>query len=665
MKLLKIEMENFRQFLGKHTIEFSTGKNNITIIQGQNGMGKTGIFRALMFGLYGEKYLPQDNQKDKIHLVNLNTLEQGEPVTSRVKVYIENNQETLIFVRSIQAIKYNNEITERMGEVYLDYISDSGDYHDRYETDEIKIEEIANRILDKKIKDFFFFDGEKIETLAKTDRKVKEEVKSGIIQLMQIDKLEKAINITSSLLRKESDKIRQASANIDLDNCNKEIVNIENKIKDKEEILELKEENLSAVINEIKEIKERLEQNKTIREISEKADSISREIENRSNTLNAYKIMLNKGSFPNGHKLIMKDFYRITKNKLKDKLIEQDELVPIEVLDTSLDTGFCVCCNTNLKNDINAREFIENAKSNHRRSELSHLMSNMISRMEDFEDKKEKIGEDLLETLKKINKEKKNIEKLNVDLDLLKDQIREHGREQDNLRYLESTLSEKESLQRNLNIEIGIYTQEIKNLEKKLDDLERKYNKLLKANSKNEYEAKRLEIIQNLNSGLKKIFEDYSLETREVLSKETSDIFKQLIDEKDLNLINQIKINEKYEIEVYEKNNIRITQDISQGQRQIVALSFVTSLAKTANKGTEEIEFPLFMDTPFGRISRQNRENLIKNIPDLTKQWILLLTDTELTDFERSIFESEGKVGKMYKIKQIKPGHSIIEEVRL
>ena len=61
MKLHKIELTNFRQFKGIQTIEFSHGpKENVSVIYGENGRGKTGIFRALMFCLYGDRSLSQD-----------------------------------------------------------------------------------------------------------------------------------------------------------------------------------------------------------------------------------------------------------------------------------------------------------------------------------------------------------------------------------------------------------------------------------------------------------------------------------------------------------------------------------------------------------------------------------------------------------------------------
>lgn len=56
MILEKLEMENFRQFRGKNCINFSNNSDkNITIVFGENGRGKTGIYRAIMYCLYGKR----------------------------------------------------------------------------------------------------------------------------------------------------------------------------------------------------------------------------------------------------------------------------------------------------------------------------------------------------------------------------------------------------------------------------------------------------------------------------------------------------------------------------------------------------------------------------------------------------------------------------------
>ena len=86
-------MNNFRQYYGKQTINFASEDRNITIIFGENGKGKTGIFRALMFALYNATHIQQDNPSEKIHLVNLRLLDEkpGTLCKASVTVLFEHN----------------------------------------------------------------------------------------------------------------------------------------------------------------------------------------------------------------------------------------------------------------------------------------------------------------------------------------------------------------------------------------------------------------------------------------------------------------------------------------------------------------------------------------------------------------------------------------------
>jgi len=54
MKLERITLENFRQFSGKQRLEFALDeKRRVTVIHGANGAGKTSLFLAINWCLYG------------------------------------------------------------------------------------------------------------------------------------------------------------------------------------------------------------------------------------------------------------------------------------------------------------------------------------------------------------------------------------------------------------------------------------------------------------------------------------------------------------------------------------------------------------------------------------------------------------------------------------
>lgn len=667
MKLISITLENFRQFYDKHRIEFANGDKNVTIVFGENGKGKTGIFRALVFGLFGEKYLAQDNNKDKIHLVNFLKLEEneGNAINASVKIKFEHKNNIYLIERIVQGYKIKNSIEERILEPKIYVIDKNGNFSNNIIEKEEEVQEIMNDIMDSKIKDFFLFDAEKIETLSKTDAKVKEEVKSVIVKLLQIDRLDKGIGILRSLYNKENKRIIERSSNLDLKTKETEIENKINHIKALEEKIEIKSENYNLCLKEIEEDERKLSENKEIKDLQEIIRSITDKRNDKLESLKYLKVSLKNEHFNQGHMIFMKDYYEGTKNYLNQIVINQKDLIPIEVVEKSLNEMVCACCKTNLKDIKEAYNNIIKINENYKRSELTPLITEINGTIHEFLNKKDEMLKNTEVKLKEIRKIKDIIEELNKEIDKYKDQIKEFANKELNLNEVEKNITLKKLELEKINNEIQKLKFELDFNNKELERLKRENSELMKKDVALKYERSKLDYISKMQESLEMIFTEYSGEMRENLMKETTKIFRKLIDIKDRNLIKEIKINDKYELEFYNWSEIKITQDLSQGQKQVMSLAFITALAKVASGGVENVNFPLFMDTPFGRISGNNRDNLIDNIPLLTSQWILLLTDTEFTINEEIKIKSTNKLGKWYKLDQIKPGQTNIVELDL
>lgn len=662
MKLKEISLTNFRQFYGDQTIEFSHGEKNITIIFGENGKGKTGIFRALMFGLYGSTHIQQDNPKERIHLVNFLALEENSnmPVEACVRVVFESFNKKYELERTVMGLKSGESIEERIQKVTLNIVDETGNYSADTITDTTEISRIMNSILDESIKDFFLFDAEKIETLAKSETKVREEVKKGIVKLLQIDKVEDAIGILKRLQKSEKRRVLDSSQNLDLNRKQNEIDELKQEIENLEEIITFKEENKASCTHEIQDIETRLAENEDVRKIQEKYTAAVEKKNIQARLAKSKKDQVKGELVQNGYNLVMKDSYPVVKAYLDQILVDQKDLVPIEVIEKSLREFKCACCSNDLRQHDDHLQHIKHLRNNYKRSELTPLISLISSNIHDFTLEEEDTIAAMKHKLAEFRKIKQGIEEINKELQMYEVEIADKAQEQENLKQLEATLKGKKNMLHDLGVEIESLKNQVAQKEKDLATKEKEFSRLLRENESLRIDSKVLQYIDDLKGQFDTVFNEYGDEMRMKLTLETTSIFKELIDHKDKELINRIDITEKFEIRVISWDGVDITQDISQGQRQVVALSFITSLAKVAAGGATDINFPLFMDTPFGRISGNNRDHLIDNIPGLTSQWILLLTDTELSKTEEMRFKATEKLGKWYKLEQISKGHSDI-----
>lgn len=268
----------------------------------------------------------------------------------------------------------------------------------------------------------------------------------------------------------------------------------------------------------------------------------------------------------------------------------------------------------------------------------------------------------LKNSLEKTEESAQEINDIEFEIQDIKETISNYNINRENLEFEERQKRDLSDTIPVLRFEIEKLIVDIREATNKLEGLDKDIEKEIKRESIIDYEYEKYEFMKNLNDKLEEVFSQYENKTKEQLGYATTKKFKQLIDYKDKSLVERVEINEKYELELFE-GDMNITADISQGQQMIVALSFITSLASLASNNLDRVDYPLFMDTPFGRLSRENRKNLIEKLPKVTKQWIPLLTDTDYTSYEKGIFDLEDRVGSTYKIVKLDSRRSEIRRI--
>ena len=85
MKIQSLTIQNFRPFHGEQTIEFSSSDGKmVTLFQGAMGAGKTRLFGAIQWCLYGEEDYDQERPASNGDIMN--SLAKREESTAETKV---------------------------------------------------------------------------------------------------------------------------------------------------------------------------------------------------------------------------------------------------------------------------------------------------------------------------------------------------------------------------------------------------------------------------------------------------------------------------------------------------------------------------------------------------------------------------------------------------
>src|SRR5690554_137390 len=96
MKIIKIEMKNFRQFYGDNELEFSQDpEKNVTLVHGENGVGKTTILNSIIWCLF-EKF-NSDFERPK-EIVSYEALSEGKN-KARVQLKFEHEGREYVALR--------------------------------------------------------------------------------------------------------------------------------------------------------------------------------------------------------------------------------------------------------------------------------------------------------------------------------------------------------------------------------------------------------------------------------------------------------------------------------------------------------------------------------------------------------------------------------------
>ncbi len=663
MKLHKIELFNFRQFKGTQIIEFSSSPTqNVSVVYGENGRGKTGIFRALMFCLYGDRSLSQDELRGEekrkgLILVNEVMLKKnkGKKIQASVTIEFSHNNQSFVIKRSISGLmKPNSSILQEYNQVELQLTDANGNTSPKESDPEIIKIQIQD-VLNSRLRDYFLFDGERIERLTRNTQERREEVRKGIRTLLDLDSMDLAIQGLNKLISKIEKDIKYKSTG-KLQKITEFIHELNSKIEELEtnqdyDIQESKrlDRHINKTSDLISENKETAEQEKKRQELIKTKQE--KEIE-RDQAKKELAEQLNNSCQLVASELIEQlhealDFHR-----------EKGELPPVirkEFIEKLLVAKQCICGTSLDHQHSSERENLLLFMKKHFKSGLGKESEEILYKLNRISGTTDLLSNAFNRLLMKSKKLNDEIDELNPKIKILDDELGEGGTNVDDL-IQERNKCEEDLIK--LKIEIDRRDDQIKDDKEKREKLRKEAAVLEKQqNHLRNLTAKR-DLTKNTMLELKGIYKKFADEIKIKLADESTKNFSRLADNETLKDIKTISIDDNYMLDILNWAGQRRLGEISAGQRQIVSLSFIMSLIQVAG----DLEVPLFMDTPFGRLSGKHRDHLIETIPEMASQWILLATDTEFTAVEANVLRETNSWGKIYELQKEEEGVTKIIE---
>ena len=640
MRIESIEIKNFRQ-LKNLKIEFpkknKSKQNDLHIIMGNNGVGKTNILNAITWCLYNdEMHLgDQDTASYRINdseVMNLrNRKENNGTVSVTLKISTENNPYPAIFKREQ---RFNIQEDSVFGLISTLTVTEFGPNGYEINSDPETTQYLVNKYAPISINEYIFFDGEHLEHYFQEGEKGN--IKDGINKLTQIDIIDRAIKAYQRYIKSEIDPLLR-------NNEDSLVASIQSKIEDKEDDIKKQKNIISEIKNQIstceqivKDSKNIIKGNENLPEKIKQLEEIEKEIkvlekEKKNKMLDLYtfcqKYYHDLALYP-----AYKQFYKYIKGQ--ENAGNLPPRIDKKLINEILQTHKCSICNTKLDNE--ALRFVKKIQECLEvSSEVSALLNQAMPVMEyhinnckEYKTNKEKIFHELDSIEEKIKNKNEAYKEINNYISSIP--------QPESITQAIIDLNEAKSDHNKLLISLGA---EQNILSSYKDDLEQLKKELQKATDNDE----QLKHIKNKKSYceqsqvlLEQIKKEILKECLKEMEDMTFEIFSKLIWKKDI--FKSVEISENFDFKLINKYNQQSLGSCSAAERALLALSFTLALQHSSNHDSM-----LFIDTPIGRVDKDNRDNFIHTLLDISKQKqvILTFTSTEYDDNVRALLHDQ------------------------
>ncbi|WP_448600552.1 AAA family ATPase [Thermoleptolyngbya sp.] len=632
MRLLSLQLHNFRQFYGTtpELVLAASANHKATVIHGNNGAGKTSLLNAFTWVLY-EKTTAAFASPDQ--LVNKRALAEAAvnvPVECWVELACEHGATRYRIRRACRAYRTETrEISQTRSELSLQYAGEDG----RWLSPDKGPEDEIGRILPVSLHQYFFFDGERIEQIVRSNKKA--EIAEATKVLLGVEVLTRAIRhlgearktLEKELERcgdPETQKLVQQKQNLEteLEQITQRQGEIESEIEDHKALRQ--------------EVANRLRELEAVGEVQKRRDALESQQQALQEALKQSQGRLKSAISTQGYTVLLTE--AIAQFRTLEQGLRQRGELPADikqqfVLDL-LERQRCIC-GTELKCDspeyLQVRSYLERAGL----ADVEETVIRMGAQMEAIDRQVPVFWKTVDEEQRKMGEMRQTLSRIETELDTIRDQLRSSPSE--DIRNLEKRHEEIDAKIESLSREQGENNQKIKDRDKQVEELRRQIEKHQATEERQAQTQRRIAATEEAIDRLKQVQTNVDRVFRSDLERRVKEIFQRIVV-----VPYTPRLTEKYELNLVESTTgqERLVA-ASTGENQVLSLSFIGAIIDRVKDWSRKDRpsqylmppdagnYPIVMDSPFGSLDETYRRQVARSLPTLANQLVVLVSKTQ------------------------------------
>jgi len=708
MYITRVSLNNFRIYYGENNLILPNDSNkNVFLVSGNNGFGKTTLLTSLVWGLYGKLMADVDEKfKKEIYDAggykkyaneNFNKMARAE-YESHSKNYNDTKLNALKTTSSIKLQEVLDDLKSRRSysvSVYITNIEVPGITCNNIEIirtyDSLKNEEVLKVLIDgkeneltkhvgeeifindfilpKEIAKFFFFDAEKIVSLAEVksidDKRNLSKAYSEVLGIKKYEDLKSNMEDLrirfrrNSATDKEREKLTELQAEVEqsnklIEHNNNQIEHWKGEKQTNKHLSEQLQEKLIREGNSISVLE--------LTQLKKQREDLNKQVVHLKNKV---KDLLELAPFAIAGKLFTQTKIQadteeekksaslnptIIKKKISKIINDFSKELESKKLNKNTTNDIVSVLNIGLSKHLLSEEKNGESKTlldfdSKEHNELNTIHNNLKFSFKTIFNEVTKELKNNRITFNKINRKISLAE--TKEKDLLVKEIRQNKTEVD------ATIIDFDNKINKINQDIG-------GLQKELATKQKMISELAKKVTLNDTDKIKDNTAKRIISELEQFIYKFKIEKKHSLEYNIKTELNKLMHKKDF--VNRVEVmisDDIIDINLYNKRGELINlEKLSKGEQQLYATSLLKALVDES-----KIKFPVFIDSPLQKFDKEHSINIIKKFyPNISEQVILFpLLEKELSETEFEMLLPQ--VNKAYSIKNINHDRSTFIEM--